>query len=378
MSGLRNSIRPRVFLTALAALLAIASAGCDSPPPASSSDSPPPAVSLIHQGPGPELLQIPRDGVPGMTEVTVQEVALPGVLETTGQITFDDRRVANIISRVAGRIEEVRVSQWDNVRRGQPILTLYSPDFMTAEAEYLQAKAAGPALASGGADNDQFARSMLEAARRKLDLLGIGPGQIASITTAAPSFVMRAPISGTVVQNSALRGAAVNPGDVLFSVGTLDEVWVVGDIYEDELARVRLGQQLEAVTTAYPGEVFHGTIARISPSVDPNTHTLQIRCAVRNPGLKLKPQMLARVKIATRPGAALFIPQRALVFDIDQYYAFVDQGGGRFARRAVSIASWRQAGLVRVTAGLRAGERVVAAESIQINALWHEANGESS
>ncbi|MGH7879184.1 MAG: efflux RND transporter periplasmic adaptor subunit, partial [Candidatus Binataceae bacterium] len=309
--------RARVFLAAAAAaLLAIAGAGCDSPPPASN-DSPPPVVSLVHQGPGPELLQMPRDGVPGMSEVTVDEVDLPGVLEATGQITFDDRRVANIISRVTGRIEEVRVSQWDTVRRGQPILTLYSPDFMTAEAEYLQAKAAGPALAGGGADSDQFARSMLEAARRKLDLLGIGPAQIESIKSAAPSFVMRAPISGTVVQNQALRGAAVNPGDVLYSVGTLDDVWIVANIYEDDLARVRLGQTLEATTVAYPGEIFSGTISRISPAVDPGTHTLQLRCEVRNPDLKLKPQMLARIKIATRPGSALVIPQAALVFDVN-------------------------------------------------------------
>jgi Cu(I)/Ag(I) efflux system membrane fusion protein len=378
MSSVTSMIRPRAFLTAVAALLAIASAGCDRPPPASSSDSPPPVVRLIHQGPGPELLQIPRAGVPGMTEATVQEVDLPGVLATTGQITFDDRRVANIISRVTGRIEEVRVSQWDYVRRGQPILTLYSPDFMTAEAEYLQAKAAGPALAPGGADSDQFARSMLEAARRKLDLLGIAPGQIENIKTPAPSFVMRAPVSGTLMQNSALRGSAVNPGDVLYSVGTLDDVWVVGDIYEDELARVRLGQQLEAVATAYPGEVFHGTIARISPSVDPNTHTLQIRCAVRNPGLKLKPQMLALVRIQVQPGRALVVPLDALVFETDAYLAYVDTGSGRLAQRKVAIASWNQPGFARVVSGLFPGDRVITGQTLQVDELWNEAHGASS
>ena len=149
-------------------------------------------------------------------------------METTGQITFDDRRVANIISRVTGRIEEVRVSQWDSVRRGQPILTLYSPDLMTAEAEYLQAKTSVPALAGGSAGDKEFARSMVEAAKRKLDLLGIEPDQIELIKTAAPTFVMRAPISGTVVQNQALRGSAVNPGDVLYSLGTLEDVWITG------------------------------------------------------------------------------------------------------------------------------------------------------
>jgi Cu(I)/Ag(I) efflux system membrane fusion protein len=300
------------------------------------------------------------------------------VLETTGQIAFDDRRVANIISRVRGRIEEVRVSQWDFVRRGQPILTLYSPDFMTAEAEYLQAKAAGPALAGGSGDNTQFARSMVEAATRKLELLGIEPEEIKTIKSAAPTFIMRAPISGTVVQNQALRGSAVNPGDVLYSIGTLDDVWITADIYEDELARVRVGQRLEAVATAYPGELFHGTVERISPTVDPNTHTLQIRCRVNNPGLKLKPQMLAQVKIVVLAGEATVVPLDALVFETDTYFVYMDVGNNRFERRRVNISSWSQHGYARVMWGLTPGDRVVTDATMQVDELWHEAHGERS
>ena len=264
---------------------------------------------------------------------------MPGDLETTGQVAFDDRRVASIISRVTGRIEEGRVSQWDYVRRGQPILTIYSPDFMTAEAEYLQAQAAGPALANGGTDSAQFAHAMVEAARRKLELLGITPDQIAAIKTAAPSFVMRAPISGNIVQNQALRGAAVNAGDVLYAVGTLDQVWITADIYEDDLARVRVGQRLEAVTTAYPDAVFHGLVDRISPNVDSNTHTVQLRCAVQNPDFKLKPQMLARVRIVVPTGQVLIVPREALVFAGDDYFAYIDAGDDRVERRKVVIGS---------------------------------------
>jgi membrane fusion protein, copper/silver efflux system len=232
----------RSALVALSVALVWLGAGCDSAPPANADRERVPIATLVRQGPGPELLQLPAGGIPGMGLTTVRSTALPGVLQTTGQITFDDRRVANIISRVTGRIEEVRVSQWDSVRRGQPILTLYSPDFMTAEAEYLQAKGSLSALSSGGADNVQFARSMIEAAERKLELLGIGRDQFDTIAQAAPTFVMRAPISGIVVQNQALRGSAVNPGDVLFGVGTIDDVWITGDIYEDDLSRVRVGQ----------------------------------------------------------------------------------------------------------------------------------------
>jgi len=249
---------------------------------------------------------------------------------------------------------------------------------MTAEAEYLQANASVSGLAGGSAGDREFARSMVQAAKKKLELLGFEPDQIELINTAVPTFVMRAPISGTIVQNQALRGSAVNPGDVLYSVGTLDDVWITADIYEDEVARVQVGQQLEAVTTAYPDEVFRGVIARISPSVDPNTHTVQIRCQVKNPLLKLKPQMLARVKIIVPSGQALIVPLDALVFASDSYFAYVDVGNDRVEQRKIVIGVWGQQGYARVISGLQPGERVVAGKALQVDELWHEAHGESS
>jgi Cu(I)/Ag(I) efflux system membrane fusion protein len=250
---------------------------------------------------------------------------------------------------------------------------------MTAEAEYLQAqateKASGSSSMSGGIN---LAGALVSAARQKLKLLGMEDADIATISTPAPVVWMRAPISGTIVDNKAIRGAAVNPGDILLSLGTLEQVWITGDIYEDDLARVKLGQQMDAVTTAFPEDVFHGTVERISPNIDPNTHTMQIRCQVRNPGLRLKPQMLARVKITVRPGQALVIPQDALVFDTDNYYAFVQSGSDLLERRKVVIASWSEKGEARVSSGLQAGDKVVSGETLQVNALWHAAHGESS
>jgi len=370
------------FLLTLAgcAMLTMAAAGCrgESDSRAAQNAEPVPPL-LIHQPGQPELMQLNAGAVPGASFAEVRNVDLPGVLETTGQVTFDDRRVSTIVSRVQGRIEQTRVSLWDNVRRGEPIVSLYSPDFMTAEAELLQAKTTanltGAPEMTGGIN---LAESLVSAAKRKLELLGMDDADIAKITAPNPVIWMRAPIAGTVVDNKAIRGGAVNPGDVLYSLGTLEDVWITGDIYEDDLARIHVGQQLDAVTTAYPNEVFHGAIARISPGVDPNTHTIQIRCEVLNPGLKLKPQMLARVKIVTRPGQALVVPQDALIFETNGYYAFVDAGDNRIARRAVAIASWGGKGYARVVSGLKEGDRVVTGQTIQVNALWHEAHGESS
>jgi membrane fusion protein, copper/silver efflux system len=372
----------RIFnLIALAALAAAVSlGGCHSDSAGTEAAVPEatPVVRLVRQQ-GVELLQFNASDVPGLSMVQVQNIEMPGILETSGQITYDDRSVSTIVSRVQGRIEQTRVSLWDNVQRGERIVALYSPDFMTAESEYLQAHESSTLIAAPGIrGSSDFAGALSLAARRKLQFLGMSDADINAIKAPDPTVWMRAPISGTVVDNKVQRGAAVNPGDVLFSLGTLNEVWITGDIYEDDLARVHVGQDLSAVTTAFPDEVFHGVIDRISPNVDPTTHTLQLRCEVKNPGGKLKPQMLAKVSIVTRPGEALVIPQDALVFDIDNYYAFVEVSPGTFEHRKVSIASWSRVGFARVTSGLKAGDRVVSGETLQVNALWHQAHGESS
>jgi len=352
--------------------------GCESSAPSRAAVETPsaPMAQIVHQGNGQDLLRLDPARVAGASLAEVREVDLPSVLEANGQVTFDDRRVASIVSRVAGRIEQVRVSQWDSVRHGEPIVALYSPDFMTAEAEYLQAKQTAQlsnAPGIGGAGG--MAAAMEDAARRKLELLGMEPQDVRAITAPNPVVWMRAPIGGTVIENKAMRGAAVAPGDVLYALDTLNQVWITANIYEDDLSRVHEGQQLEAVTTAYPDEVFKGVISRVSPAIDPATFTAQIRCSVANPGLKLKPQMLARVRIVTRPGRALVVPQQALIFDTDSYFAYVRVGEDEIARRKVAIASWNERGYARVVSGLRAGETVINAGSLQVDQLWQQAHG---
>ena len=368
-------------LCALAALAVFAVlGGCESSSPTRAAVEVPPAPipHIVHQSNGEELLQLDPARLPGATLGEVRKVELPAELEANGQVTFDDRRVASIVSRVAGRIEQVRVSQWDNVRRGEPIVALYSPDFMTAEAEYLQARqtthlSGAPGISSMAG----MAASMEDAAERKLELLGMERADIRAISVPDPIVWMRAPIGGTVIENKATRGAAVAPGDVLYTLGTLNDVWITADIYEDDLARVHEGQELEAITTTYPDEIFRGVISRVSPGIDATTHTAQIRCTVANPGLRLKPQMLARVRIVTRPGAALVVPQQALVFDTNSYFAYVRVGPEAVARRNVTVTSWNEKGYARVVSGLAAGDMVVVAGSLQVNELWREAHGES-
>ncbi len=229
---------------------------------------------LVTQG-GQEWMTINLSQIQGLSIGSVQVVPLPGILEAVGQVNFDDRLVSTIISRVTGRLEDIKVSQWDTVRAGENILSLYSPDFMTAEAEYLETmsgpkRIVGPGIPAGTYD---MTADLKTAAIKKLELLGLSPADIAGIKQATPSRWMRAPITGIVVTKLALRGAQVNPGDQLFSLATLERVWINADIYEDDLSRVHTGQSLEAVTAAYPDETFKGVVDRISPpSIPTSTH----------------------------------------------------------------------------------------------------------
>ncbi|MFI5361006.1 MAG: efflux RND transporter periplasmic adaptor subunit [Elusimicrobiota bacterium] len=322
---------------------------------------------------------LPNGAVPGLDWKTVEMVEVPGALETAGLVNYDPRRVATIVSRVQGRIEDVKVSLWDGVAQGDPIVQLYSPDFMTAEAEFLQAgtatnrsTATSPGLLEG------MDAALVNAARQKLTLLGMSPQDLKDLSTPQPTIWIRAPIGGTVLDTKVVRGSAINPGDVLFTLGTLDEVWITADIYEENAARLAVGQSLEARVPAFPGQTFRGVISNISPDINPDTHTLQVRSKVANADGRLKPRMLASVTILTRPGKALAVPQDALVFDTDGYYAFVWKPAGRVSRRKVDIVSWSGSGPVRVRAGLKAGERIAASETVQLNALWHRAQGEGS
>jgi Cu(I)/Ag(I) efflux system membrane fusion protein len=375
-------MKPQTFDRTLLGVLALAllCAACQSTSASRQEESSAGFVPTLIRQPGAgDLMELKLSQVPGMTLAQVRQIELSRVLEANGEISFDERQVATISSRVAGRIEQVKIARWDYVRKGQPIILLYSPDFMTAEAEYLEALETQKASSRPGLGaNAELAAQMVAAARRKLELLGLEPADIDAVRAPNTVTVVRAPISGSIVESKVNRGSQVNPGDSLFGVGTLDPIWITAHIYEDDLARVHVGQQLQAVTTAYPNDTFTGVIARISPGINPDTHTLELRCQVRNPGVKLKPQMLARVRIVTQPGYALVVPQKALVFETDAYYAFVEVAAGRFERRKVGISSWNEKGYARVVSGLKAGQEVVSDESVQVNALWHLAHGETS
>jgi len=344
------------------------------------------AATLVPQTDGRELMVLANAQAEEGPIGTARQVALPGILEATGQVTFDDKLVSTIISRLTGRIEEMRSSQWEMVRRGELVMKVYSPDYMSAEAEYLAASSGMSQSRGPGMQNKVFglpaafnmAASLKVAAVRKLELLGFSAADIAAIRTPSPSVWVSAPISGIIVSKNVVRGQVINPGGQLLALATLQRVWITADIYQDDLSRVYVGQSLEAVTASYPGKTFRGTVQKISPALDPNIHTLQLRCEVGNPSSLLKPQMLARIRLVTSPRLVLVIPQSALVFDDNAYYAFILAGADKVERRQVQIGDWSEPGYFRILSGIKPGDRFVTTQSLKFNALWHAAHSQTS
>jgi membrane fusion protein, copper/silver efflux system len=361
--------------------------GCESPLTRESKARPLPAksVTLVRQNNGSELIVIANPEIDEGPIASVEQVALPSILEAAGVVTFDDKLVSTISSRLTGRVEEVRISQWETVLRDEPVMSLFSPDYMSAEEEYLAASAdaeGDSGLSQSGAfglpAGLSLSSGLKEAAIRKLELLGFSPAAIAAIHKPSSSVWVPAPISGIVVSNNVVRGQQVNPGDQLFALATLHRVWITANVYEDDIARVTLGQRLEAVTASFPQEIFTGTVQRISPALDPTVHTLQLRCEVENPRALLKPQMLATVRLRTSPRFALVIPQIALVFDDNAYFSFLVIGTNAVERRQVQVADWDARGYARIVSGLKPGDRVLTTESLKFNELWHEAHAKTS
>jgi membrane fusion protein, copper/silver efflux system len=381
INSAQGKILPVIF-TALLTLSALI--GCDRTSPAGpdAKSAPPESVRLVRQDDGSELMRVANPAAEEGVISRPRQVQLPDVLQATGLVTFDDKLVSTISSRLTGRVEQVRTSQWKMVSRGEPLIELNSPDYMSAEAEYLASASDTANEATGNARSESFglpvgfgmATNLREAAIRKLELLGFSAADIAAIRRPSPSVWVPASISGIIVSENVERGQQVNPGDQLFALATLQRVWITANIYEDDIARVQIGQSLDAITASYPGEVFHGTVQRISPAVDPNIHTLQLRCQFSNPGSLLRPQMLALVRLVTSPQQALVIPQAALVFDDNGYFVFIVTGADTVARRRVEIGDWNEPGYARVLSGVQPSDQLLISESLKFNGLWHDAH----
>ncbi len=296
--------------------------------------------------------------------------ALDKQIRTLGKVTVDETRLAFVNTKVAGWVKKLFVDYTgQKVTKGQPLLSLYSPDLVAAQEEYLLALRSRATTTSGIPEVDASQQSLIDSAKRRLLLWDITGEQIAALErTNKPETEMtiNAPLGGIVLEKMVLDGAYITPGMNLYKIADLSTVWVIADVYEYEVPLVRIGQHAR-VTLAYsPGEVFRATVNFIDPVLDPVTRTVKVRIAVENHGLILKPDMFANVEIRVSSKARLVIPREAVIDSGTRQIVYVEKEPGVFEMRTVTLGA-RGESLVEVLKGIKKGERVVTSGNFLID-----------
>jgi Cu(I)/Ag(I) efflux system membrane fusion protein len=334
-----------------------------------------PAVSSAHDIPnstGPVHLDSEAARRAGVTFATVEQGTLATEIRTVGQVVLDETRVKAIAPKIEGWVEQLHVDfTGRSVREGEPLLSLYSPMLVAAQEELLLALRLLKDVDAGAEDATRSAADLVASARRRLSYWDVPAADVAALEqsgTVTKTVVLRSPVEGVVVEKSVLAGQRIMAGETLFQVADLGTVWIEGEIFERDLASVRLGARVAVEVQAYPGEQRHGAVTYVHPTVDPATRTTRVRVELANPGLRLRPGMYATIRLTgAQRTDAVTIPRSAVLATGRRVIAFVRVSDGMLEPREIAIGLTSD-DRVEVLHGLRAGEVVVSSATFLVDA----------
>ena len=308
----------------------------------------------------------------GVRTVPVTYAPLEQEIRAVGTVEYDERKLTRVNLRVSGWIEQVFVNAiGQSVRAGQPLLTLYSPDLLATQDEYLLAvKAQAQLEGSPVAEARQQAAALVASARERLRLWNLTEEQIEAIQRRGKAervLAVYAPSSGIVLKRQALPGNYVEPGTTLYELADLSTVWINGDIYESEIQSVKLNQPAKVTFEAYPSETFPGKVTYIYPYLNEATRTVRVRMEFPNPHLKLKPGMYGNVMLHVDAGRRLVVPKEAVLDSGLRQLVFLDLGQGVYQPYPVKLGR-RSQEYVEVLEGIKEGDRVVTSANFMLDA----------
>ena len=293
-------------------------------------------------------------------------------IRTVGKIEPDETRLAFVNTKIAGWVKKLYVDYTGKeVMKGQPLLSLYSPDLVTAQEEYLIALRSATHGQQGAGDMKEEASGsdLLESAERRLSLWDISESQIAELAkTGKPQteMIIEAPLSGVVLEKMVLEGGYITPGMNLYKIADLSSIWIMADIYEYEVPLVKVGQSALVTLPYYSGQSYRATINYIYPALDPLSRTIKVRLSMKNPGLLLKPEMFANVEIKVASGSRLVIPREAVIDSGTRQVVYIEKKPGLYEMRTVTLGQ-RGEDYVEVLKGIKRGERVVTSGNFLID-----------
>ena len=301
----------------------------------------------------------------------VQRKDLKDTLRTTGTVAIDERRVSYVQTRISGHIEKVFAdATYQYVKKGQPLFTIHSPELVTAEREYLLAKqnalnlsqSTVPGVATGIA-------SLQESSRERLMQWDIPPQEIARLETTrqvGETLEIDSPVSGYITERIALPNLMVQPDTRLYTVADLSTVWVLAQIFQNDLGRIKMGSPASLTVDSYPGRVFRGKVDFVYPDVDMTTRTARARLVFSNSQLTLSPGMFVNVSVDVNLGQQLAIPVSGVLQSGTRQIVFVDRGSGYLEPREVQLGPQANDEYI-VLKDLHAGERIVTSANFLID-----------
>ncbi len=299
----------------------------------------------------------------GIRTVAVSRTQLKKTIRTVGVVSADETRTSQVHVKFEGFIERIFVSYvGQEVQKGQALFTIYSQDLLAAQQDYLSSKAAFGRIPEAKVADPARTASMglIAASRQRLELFDVPSDVLAEIDrTGAPEryITITSPRSGTVVEKQALAGIAVNPMTPLYVIADLERVWVLADVYERDMAQVKLGQDARVSVDALPGRKLAGRVTFVSPTVSDATRTAKARIELDNAAGILKPGMFATVMIDVDLGDGIAIPEDAIIDTGERKIVFVAHDGGHFEPRSIEVGISIE-GSVQVLAGLTEGESI--------------------
>lgn len=299
-----------------------------------------------------------------------------------GKVTVNETRLAHVSSRIPGRAVEVFANPGDYVKKGQQLFIIDSPELGEAQSQYLKAKAVlrvaekanerakilleGKVISTGEFQRREseylFAQTEAKVAEDRLHLLGMTDDEISTLDkahTINSRVAIYAPITGTIIERHLTLGEIIESAKPLFVIADLANLWVIADVPENDMPKIKKGQGVAVTVSPYPEKVFKGEINYISQTIDPDTRTIKVRVETANPGGILKPEMFAAIKITTeKQEKVLAIQESAIQREGEKTFVFISKGKNTFEKRVV-VAGPEVDGFHRVISGIKSGEKIV-------------------
>jgi RND family efflux transporter MFP subunit len=321
--------------------------------------------------PGAIRISPERQQMIGVKFATVETGGATRAIRAVGRVAADETRIGHVHTRIEGWIEKVFVDfTGDMVRKGQPMLTIYSPEMLASQQELLLAVRARDLMKSNPlASAAEHSDSLFEAARRRLQLWDLSDEQIQQVLrTGEPirSITVQAPMSGFITARNAFPNQKVTPDSDLYTITDLSRVWIVADVFESDIMSIRIGDAAYVSFSNGGAPPLGARVNYIQPQVDPMTRTLQVRLDATNAGLRMKPDMFVNVEFGIATTPQLTVPADAVLDTGDRQTVFVDLGNGYLEPRQVVVGE-RFGDRIAIVRGVSAGERVVASGTFLID-----------